>query len=119
MTGFDPVERVKCYHAALNRFDASVVSPMFDPAATYTSPSVGTLVGRDAVIAAMEGYFTEFPDQVAEDEKVEQTGPLTVLCHWRLAATSAATGARSVRRGVETLTFSPQGLILSITVEDR
>jgi hypothetical protein len=119
VTGIDPVQLVKRYHAALNRFDAAVVSPMFDPAATYTSPSVGTLAGRDAIIAAMEDYFTEFPDQVAEDEQVEQTGPLTVLCRWRLAATSKATGARSIRRGVETLTFSPEGLILSIAVEDR
>lgn len=119
MTAFDPVERAERYHAALNQFDAGVIGPMFDAAATYVSPSVGTLTGRDAIMAAMTGYFTEFPGQVAEDERIAQTGPLTVTCDWRLSAVSATTGQISQRRGVETIVFSPQGLIVAIVVEDR
>ena len=119
MTALDPVELVRRYHAALNHFDAAEVTPMFDAAATYTSPSVGTLVGRDAILSAMARYFAEFPDQVAEDEVIEQTGPLTVRCEWKLGATSATTGEKSIRRGVEILTLTPEGRILAIAVEDR
>jgi hypothetical protein len=119
VTDADPARRVKRYHAALNHFDAAVITPMFAKEATYTSPSVGVLRGRDAIIAAMHAYFSEFPDQVAEDETVELVAPNTVRCEWRLNATSSSTGRPSVRRGIETLVLSEDGLILSITVEDR
>ena len=119
MTAPDPVALVKRYHAALNHFDAAVITPMFAEEATYTSPSVGVLRGRDAIIAAMESYFTEFPDQVAEDETVELVALNTVRCEWRLNATSSSTGQPSVRRGVETLVLADDGRILTIAVEDR
>ena len=119
MTAPDPVALVKRYHAALNHFDAAVITPMFAEEATYTSPSVGVLRGRDAIIAAMESYFTEFPDQVAEDETVELVTLNTVRCEWRLNATSSSTGQPSVRRGVETLVLADDGRILTIAVEDR
>ena len=119
MTASGPVALVKRYHAALNHFDAAVITPMFAAEATYTSPSVGVLRGRDAIVAAMESYFTEFPDQVAEDETVELVAPNTVRCEWRLNATSTATGQPSVRRGVETLVLTEDGRILTIEVEDR
>lgn len=119
MTAPDLVEQVKTYHAALNHFDAAIIAPMFNEQATYTSPSVGVLRGRDAIISAMQSYFTEFPDQVAEDETVELVAPDTVRCEWRLNATSSSTGQPSVRRGVETLVLTEDGRILTISVEDR
>lgn len=119
MTNIDPIDLVKRYHAALNQFDSAVITPMFAEDATYTSPSVGVLRGRDQIIAAMQSYFSEFPDQVAEDEKIELVAPLAVRCEWRLMATSATSGAPSIRRGVETLVLLPDGRIRSIDVEDR
>lgn len=115
----DPVALVRRYHDALNRFDAGVVSPMFAAGAEYHSPSVGVIRGRDAIIAAMQGYFAEYPDQVAEDDTVEAIAADKVRCEWHLRATSRSTGEPYVRRGAEVVTFDADGLITRVEVEDR
>lgn len=45
--------------------------------------------------------------------------PDTARAEWSLKATSACTGKPYVRRGTETILFTPQGLIAEVTVEDR
>jgi ketosteroid isomerase-like protein len=116
----DPVALVKRYHAALDAYDEAVVGPMFADDAIYSSPGLnGRIEGRDAIIAAFSTYFAEHPDQRAEDDSIEQTGPREARASWRLRATSASTGAPVLRRGIETLHFDAGGLIVRVEVEDR
>jgi uncharacterized protein (TIGR02246 family) len=116
----DPVALVKRYHAALDAYDAAVVGPMFAADAVYVSPGVnGRIEGRDAVIAAFSAYFAEYPDQRAEDDAIEQTGPREARAAWRLRATAVSTGAPVTRRGIETVGFDDGGLIVRVEVEDR
>jgi uncharacterized protein (TIGR02246 family) len=116
----DPVALLERYHAALNAFDAAEVAAMFAPQAVYASPGVnGRIEGRDAIIAAFSTYFAEHPDQRAEDEEISSTGPHEACAAWRLQATARSTGQRVTRRGIETVRFDAQGLILSVEVEDR
>jgi uncharacterized protein (TIGR02246 family) len=116
----DPVALLKRYHAALNAYDAAEVGPMFSAEAIYVSPGLnGRIEGREAIIAAFSAYFAEHPDQRAEDESIERTGPGEACAAWRLHATAASTGRQVVRRGIETVSFDAGGLITRVEVEDR
>lgn len=114
----DPVSIVERYHAALNAFDPAVIAPLMAPEAEYHSPSVGVIAGRDQIIAAMRGYFAEYGDQVATDDKVERVKPDVVRCVWHLKATAKSTGEPYERRGIEHITLTPDGLILRVEVQD-
>ena len=116
---FDPLVPLRRYHEALNAYDEAVVTPMFAPDAVYDSPGVGgRIAGREAIIRAFTAYFTEHPDQHAEDETVEVLSPRKVRFTWRLEATSRSTGRPVTRRGVETVTFDDNGLISHVEVQD-
>lgn len=107
------------YHEALNAYDEATVKAMFAPGAVYISKGVnGRIEGRDAILAAFTAYFREHPDQHAEDEGVEILSPTRVRFAWRLEATSASTGRRVTRRGVETVTYDAEGLISHVEVTD-
>jgi hypothetical protein len=115
----DPVEQLRRYHAALNRYEEAVVTPMFAPEAVYVSPGVnGRLVGREAIIAAFNAYFAEHPDQIAIDDSIAAVDPRTVQASWRLEATARSSGAQVRRRGTETVTFDAAGLIIRVEVQD-
>jgi hypothetical protein len=112
------VERVHRYHAALNAIDLEAVAAMFAEQGEYHSPSIGGLIGKPAVMAAMRSYFAEYPDQHAVDDMVEALDATRVRSRWRLTATEKTTGKAYVRSGAEVITFSPEGLILRVEVED-
>lgn len=114
----DIVERVNRYHAALNALDLDIVAVMLAEHAEYHSPSVGAILGKAAIMAAMRGYFAEYPDQVAVDDVVEALDDVRVHSVWRLTATSKSTGEPYVRSGAEVITFAPDGLILRVEVQD-
>lgn len=115
----DPVALLRHYHAALQPYDAAMAAACFAPGAVYVSPGVnGKIEGRDAIIASFNAYFAEYPDQHAEDARIDRLSPLAARAAWRLAATSAATGQRIVRHGVETVQFDAAGLIIAVEVED-
>ena len=115
----DPVALLIRYHAALQPYDANTVTTMFAPDARYVSPGVGGVIeGRDAIIAAFTAYFTEHPDQNSVDDSVVAVAPDTARAEWSLNATSASTGEPYIRRGTETIRFTPQGLIAEVSVED-
>lgn len=116
---FDPAAALERYHAALNALDWPAIEAAFAEAATYVSNGVGALTGRDAILAAFRAWFAEYPDQVAVDDSVEATGPLSARAVWSLTATSAKTGARIERRGVEMIDFNAAGLILRVAVTDE
>lgn len=115
----DPASLLRRYHAALQPYAADEVAGMFAEGAVYVSPGVdGRLEGRAAILRAFNAYFAEHPDQQAVDDTVEVLGQHSVRSHWRLTATSAATGQAVERRGIETVTFDAEGRILKVEVED-
>lgn len=116
---FDPVAALARYHADLNALDWPRIAAAFAPDATYVSNGVGALAGREAILSAFRAWFTEYPDQVADDDRVEATGPLSARTVWRLAATNSRTGRRLERRGTETAEFDPEGRITRIEVTDE
>jgi SnoaL-like domain len=115
----DPVALVRRYHEALNRFDAREVTPLFARAATYRSPGIGILAGRAAIVGAMDGYFAEHSDQVAEDDSIVAIDDRSARSQWRLTATSNSTGAARIRSGSEVVRFNQHGLIVLVEVEDK
>ena len=116
---FDPLEQVRRYHAALDRYRGEDVSAFFAAGAIYVSPGVGTLVGRDAIITAFDAYFAAHPDQRASDQSMARLDDRTVESAWRLAATARDTGRRIERQGREVVTFDADGLIARVDVTDR
>jgi hypothetical protein len=114
----DEIARVKAYHAALNAFDLDGAERMFAPDAEYHSPSVGAVIGRDAIFSAMRRYFTEYPDQVAIGENYTLVAMGQVRSDWHLRATAKSTGEVSERRGVETISLDGAGHITRIEVAD-
>ncbi len=113
----DLIGLVHRYHAALNALDLDGVGAMFADEAEYHSPSVGGILGKHAIMAAMRGYFAEHPDQVAIDDRTYHAGPDAVRSEWRLKATSKSTGKTIERKGVETIFFTAKGRIRRVEVQ--
>lgn len=118
MNAIDPLAIVRQYHAALNAFDENLVKPLIAPDATYHSPAIGVLAGREAILRSMSAYFAEHPDQHSIDDSMELVAPDVVRSAWRLAATSRSSGKAFRRAGVEHVTLSAQGQILRVEVSD-
>lgn len=112
----DLIGLVNRYHAALNALDLDGAGTMFADEAEYYSPSVGGILGKHAIMAAMRGYFAEYPDQVAIDDHTYHAGPDAVRSEWRLKATSKSTGKTVEQRGAETIFFTRMGLIRRVEV---
>lgn len=117
-TPADLASRVERYYAALNTVDLAAVEAMFAEDAVYQSVGIGALNGRAAIMAAMKTYFAEFPDQVAEFDRIETEGGSVARTRWRLKATSKLTGLMSERHGIELLSVNALGLIQRIEVQD-
>lgn len=115
---FDPSQALVTYHAALDAQDLKTVATWLAPDARYVSVGLGDVIGRDAIIAAMEKYFANSPDHQAFDDAVRTVSPLVAESEWRLKATNKVTGAVVERRGRETVTFTADGKIINISVED-
>jgi len=118
----DILSLAKRYHTALNKFDFVAIEKMFADDAEYHSTGIGAgvggLYGRSAIIEAMHAYFTEFSDQVSNDDSIEVIGPNAVRAHWHLHATAKSSGRKVHRQGVETIYFDPKGLITTVEVQD-
>jgi limonene-1,2-epoxide hydrolase len=113
--GVDPAEIIRRYHAAINALDFGAIEAMFAADIVYDSGGVGgTILGRDAVMAAFRTYFTEYPDQVSEDLSIETLSPKTARSVWALRATTAAPYNR---QGTETITLDDNGRIVRVEVE--
>jgi hypothetical protein len=116
----DPVALVRRYHAALENYEEKNVAPLFAPGAVYASPGVnGRIAGRAAILSAFNAYFSQYPDQHAVDESITALTPLKARASWRLEATERSTGRPIARRGIETVSFDSDGLILVVEVVDQ
>lgn len=115
---FNPASATERFHTAIDELDFATIEDFFADDATYSSGKVGGLKGRADIMAAFRRYFTEYPDQVAQNSLIEPVSPLAARAVWSLSATSASTGEPLVRRGEETVTFNEQGKIVSVDVTD-
>lgn len=115
---FDPAERIVLFHEAVNGMDYAAMELFFAPDATYVSNGVGSLNGREAVLAAIRQYFETYPDQVGVNNLVETLTPLSGRAVWSVRATHAISGKPLVREGEETITFNRDGQVISVDVTD-
>lgn len=114
----DPALILHAFHEATNAQDFARLEAMFSPDVVYTSQGVGGRIeGRDAVMAAFRAYFDEYPDQVAEDKRLDALSPTQARSEWSLTGTSTKTGIRRERHGAETITVDGDGLITRVDVE--
>jgi len=118
VNAIDALAIVRRYHEVLNVFDVSQVKPLIAPDATYHSPAIGVLAGREAILQSMSAYFAEYPDQHSIDDSMEQVAPHVVRSAWRLVATSRSSGKSFRRTGIEHVTLNAQGQILCVEVSD-
>lgn len=114
----DPADVLRRYHAAINALDYAAIADFFAEDAAYDSKGVGALRGKTAIMAAFRGYFAEYPDQIAHDERVETLAENSARSSWSLVATSATTGEKLVRKGEETIHLDAEGKILRVEIED-
>jgi hypothetical protein len=115
---FDPAERIVIFHEAINGMDIEDMRPFFAENAVWTSDGVGSLVGRDAILAGIKQYFADYPDQKAVNHRVETLTPLSGRAVWSVRATHATSGKALVREGEETITFNEDGEVVSVDVTD-
>jgi len=115
---FDPVEEIKLFHGAINALDFETIENSFADGATYVSKGVGSLTGRDEIMAAFRKYFDDYPDQTAIDTLVEKVSPRAGRAVWSVRATHSGTGKPLVREGEETITFDKDGKVVHVEVTD-
>ena len=115
---FDPAERTEAFLAAIDAMDFDTVEAFFAEDATFGSQAVGGLSGRDNIMAAFRSYFEDYPDQTCLNSTVEAVTPLSARAVWSIRATHSKTGAPLVREGEETVTFDPDGRVISVVVTD-
>ena len=116
---FSPVETTRLYHAAINALDFEAIAALFAIDAVYASSGIGEIAGRHAILEAFKAYFAVYPNQVAEDDLIEELSPRSAKSVWRLVATHNGTGEVSRRSGEEVILFDEAGKILRVTVQDR
>jgi len=115
---FDPVEEIKLFHGAINALDFETIENSFADSATYASKGVGSLTGRDEIMAAFRKYFDDYPDQTAIDTLVEKVSPRAGRAVWSVRATHSKTGKPLIREGEETITFDEDGKVVHVEVTD-
>ena len=114
----DPAKTLARFHEVTNAQDFAAIEAMFAPDVVYISQGVGGRIeGREAVMAAFRTYFEEYPDQEAEDKKLEALSPDRARSEWSLTGTSTKTGVWRERHGAETITIDGNGLIIRVDVE--
>ncbi|MBL8584539.1 MAG: nuclear transport factor 2 family protein [Rhizobiaceae bacterium] len=114
----EPAEAVRRYHDAINRLDYQALDDFFAQDAVYVSNGIGTVSGKEAILASFRAYFAEYPDQVAVDDLIENISAVEARSVWRLAATSARTGQPLIRSGEEIVRLDAEGRIERVYVRD-
>ncbi len=115
---FDPVAAMVAYHDALERRDFKYIGITLAENAVYQSKGLGPVEGRDAILAAMQGYFAKHPNHKSWDTSTKLEGRLVASCTWELRATDNDTGNAISRHGHERVTFDAKGRIIRVDVED-
>ena len=90
---------------------------MFDPDAIYRSLQFGLFEGLDQIREMMTGFFTTFPDMHWTVDVYRPDSDDTASFEFTMRASNAETGQPVERRGLETITFTDEGLIRHVEVE--
>ena len=93
------------------------VFPLFDREATYRSSQFGLFEGLDQIRDMMTGFFTTFPDVHWTVDAYREDSDDTASFEFTMRATHAETGQPVARRGLETISFTKEGLIRHVEVE--
>ena len=93
------------------------VFPMFDRKATYRSSQFGLFEGLDQIRDMMTGFFTTYPDVHWTVDAYRADSDDTASFEFTMRATHAETGQAVARRGLETISFTEEGLIRHVEVE--
>ncbi len=103
--------------AAMNAHDAKRFSELFAPDATVSEYGLGEVKGREAIVGGLQKAFGAFPDFKIGVSKIFVKNDLVVQ-EWVMTGTNKGEfkGAKPTNktigvRGVEVLTFTPEGLI--------
>ncbi len=117
MDGRKAADLAKLYVERSNRHLLDEVFPMFDPEATYRSSQFGLFEGLDQIREMMAGFFATFPDVHWTVDAYRADSDDTVSFEFTMKASNAETGQPVERRGLETISFTENGLIRHIEVE--
>jgi limonene-1,2-epoxide hydrolase len=115
---FDPVSAVTTYHAALEARDFASLAQIYADEVEYTSVGIGSINGRNALMAALVSYFEKHPDQKAWDESVIAVDARKAQSVWQIRMNDPVTGQQVARSGTEIVTFNAAGKILNVQVFD-
>lgn len=107
----------RLYVERSNSHELDEVFSMFDPDATYRSSQFGLFEGLDRIRDMMNGFFTTFPDVYWTVDAYRADSEDTASFEYTMRASNAETGTPVERRGLETITFTDDGLIRHIEVE--
>ena len=110
-------ELARLYVERSNRHVLDEVFPMFDPEATYRSSQFGLFEGLDQIRDMMTGFFATFPDVHWTVDDYRADSDDTASFEFTMRASHAETKQSVERRGLETITFTEEGLIRHIEVE--
>ncbi len=111
------IDLAKRYVERSNRHALHEVFAMFDPDATYRSSQFGLFEHLDQIREMMAGFFTTFPDVHWTVETYRAEAADTASFEFTMRARNAETGEPVERRGLETITFTEEGLIRHVEVE--
>ncbi|MCY3772148.1 MAG: nuclear transport factor 2 family protein [Gemmatimonadetes bacterium] len=106
----------RLYVERSNRHVLDEVFLMFDPDATYRSSQFGLFEGLEQIREMMTGFFTAFPDVHWTVDTYRADSDYTASFEFTMRASNAETGQPVERRGLETITFSDEGLIRHVEV---
>ena len=107
----------RLYVERSNRHVLDEVFPLFDPEATYRSSQFGLFEGLVQIRDMMTGFFATYPDVhwTVDDYRAESDDSASF--EFTMRASNAETGQSVERRGLETITFTEEGLIRHVEVE--
>ncbi|MDD9948787.1 MAG: nuclear transport factor 2 family protein [candidate division Zixibacteria bacterium] len=107
----------RLYVERSNRHVLDDVFPMFDPEATYRSSQFGLYEGLDQIRDMMTGFFATYPDVHWTVDDYRADSDDSASFEFTMRASHAETEQPVERRGLETITFTEEGLIRHVEVE--
>jgi len=105
----------RAYVTHSNAHDLHAIGKLLAADARYESAYAGVLIGRNAILDMMRGYFARFPDVTWAANDYQEVAPGQVAFNFHLRATDSD-GASVRSEGREVIAFTDRGQIASIRV---
>ncbi len=106
----DYVSLAKSYVAASNAHDLAMIGPMLADDCRYASSGVGEHLGKQAIVAVMEGFFSANQDVHWDVPEFRLLAPRCVVFDFTISL-----GGKTAQ-GVEQISFQGDGKIGAIEV---